>query len=84
MIQILNYSGENRKLCGNGVKVNSIHDAESLDSHEINVIDLTDKYIWRNVGNNTRSINSIADLKSLSIMLSNSYKSKNVILLPKI
>lgn len=83
MIQILNYSGENRKLCGNGVKVNSIHDAESLDSHEINVIDLTDKYIWRNVGNNTRSINSIADLKSLSIMLSNSYKSKNVILLPQ-
>lgn len=83
MIQILNYSGENRKLCGNGVKINSIHDAESLDSHEINVIDLTDKYIWRNEGNNTRSINSIADLKSLSIMLSNSYKSKNVILLPQ-
>lgn len=80
MIQILTYSGENQELCGSGVKVNSIHDAESLDSHEINVIDLTNKYMWRNDGYGIERINSIKDLESLSIMLENSRRAKNIIL----
>lgn len=83
MIQILTYSGENQELCGSGVKVNSIHDAESLDSHEINVIDLTNKYMWRNDGYGIERINSIKDLESLSIMLKNSRRAKNIILLPQ-
>ena len=83
MIQILTYSGKNQELYGNNIKINSIHDVESLDSHEINIIDLTDSNMWRNRENNTRSINAIADLKSLSITLKNSCKSKNIILLPQ-
>lgn len=83
MIQILNYSRENKELCGNGVKINSIHDAESLDSYEINVIDLTDKDMWKNRSYNRNSIDSIKDLISLSIMLENSRRAKNIILLPQ-
>lgn len=46
-IQLINYTGKNTKgllvdLC------NSFGNAESLDSYDLNIIDLTDELIWQN------------------------------------
>ena len=46
-IQLINYTGINTKgllvdLC------NSFGNAESLDSYDLNIIDLTDELIWQN------------------------------------
>ena len=46
MIQILTYSGNEEKLRGEGIRLNKIHDAEALDSFEINIISLQDDNMW--------------------------------------
>ena len=46
MIQILTYSGNEEKLRGKGIRLNKIHDAEALDSFEINIISLQDDNMW--------------------------------------
>lgn len=38
MIQMLTFQGNEIELKGKGVKLNKIHDAEALDSYEINII----------------------------------------------
>ena len=83
MIQILTYTGGKDKYQGKGIKVNSLHDVESLDAFDINIISLLDEKIWRNTGGSTETINNIDDLKSLSKILENSQKSNNIILLPQ-
>lgn len=83
MIQILTYKGNETALEGNGIKVNKIHDAESLDSFEINIISLQDSEMWVSGKREIGTINSINDLKSLSLMVENSDKTNIVILLPQ-
>lgn len=83
MVQILTYLGNENELKGNNVVINSLHDAQSLDEFEINIINLQSNYIWRNVENTNRSINAIDDFRSLSVMISNCVKTKIVILLPQ-
>ncbi len=83
MIQILTYSGSEQELSGTEIKVNKIHDAESLDSFEINIIDLQDANIWRNNDGSYNTINNKADFISVSKMIENSVKAQNIILLPQ-
>lgn len=83
MIQILTYNGNDKEYQGNGIKVNSFHDAESLDSYDANVIILNNEKMWANTGKNKNRINSQDDLKSLCEMLENCHKSRNVIVFPQ-
>lgn len=83
MIQILTYSGNNEEFTGNNVIINSIHDARSLDDFEINVIDLKDQQLWKSRSDTQVTINTIEDLKSLSLMIQHSDKSKIIILFPQ-
>ena len=83
MIQILTYKGNETALEGNGIKVNKIHDAESLDSFEINIISLQDSDMWVSDERGIGTINSINDLISLSLMVKNSDKTNIIILLPQ-
>lgn len=83
MIQILTYSGDEADLGGDTIVVNSLHDARSLDEFEINIVDLSSEYFWFNKKNDQASINSIDDLKSLSVMIANSCSSKIIIMLPQ-
>lgn len=83
MIQVLTYSGDESALFGNNIKINKIHDAESLDSFSINIVSLQSRSIWFCRGNDTKSINDIDDLKSLAFMIKNSTHSHNIILLPQ-
>ena len=83
MIQVLTYKGNEEEFQGNGIKVNKIHDAESLDSFEINIISLQDSDMWVTSARGIGTINPINDLKSLSLMIRNSNKTSIVILLPQ-
>lgn len=83
VIQILTYTGQESEYKGAGVKINRLHDAESLDAFDVNIISLLDEMIWRNSDSAKDSINIIDDFKSLSRMLQNSKKSRNIILLPQ-
>lgn len=86
MIQIINYSGKpNDELVGSykDIKFNKINSPQSLDEFQINIIDLSNKYIWYNNGNNFDTINNINDFMSIQTMLNNSTKSYNVIMYPQ-
>ena len=83
MIQILTYSGKEDYFQGKDAVVSKIHDARSLDEFDINIISLEDKNLWCNIGQTTDRINDMDDLKSLSIMIDRSKKTKIVILFPQ-
>lgn len=83
MIQILTYKGNEDEFQGNEIKVNRIHDAESLDSFDVNIISLRDNNMWESQNASIKTIDSISDLKSLSSMIYNSKQTKIVILLPQ-
>ena len=83
MIQVLTYNGNEREFQGKDIVVNKLHDAQSLDEFEINVIDLKKDLIWRNKDNNKINLNILSDFNSLSTMISNRHDSKVIILLPQ-
>ena len=83
MIQILTYSGNEEELRGEGVRLNKIHDAEALDSFEINIISLQDNKIWRTQERSPFTIDTIDDFVSLSKMISSSKRSNIIIFLPQ-
>ncbi len=83
MIQILTYKGTENLFKENEVKVNRIHDAESLDEFDINIISLADEELWNYTENSYGSINDIEDLKSVSIMIQNSKEAIVIILFPQ-
>lgn len=82
-IQILTYTGKEQQYQGEGVKVNRLHDAESLDSFAINIILLQSEDMWTYQENSKNSIDISPDFCSVSQMLDNSKKAKNIILLPQ-
>lgn len=82
-IQIITYSGKEVKYKGNVVKQNSLHDIQSLDEFDINVIDLSANTLWECDVDSRETINSISDFISISEMITNRSKSKVVILYPQ-
>lgn len=83
MIQILRYRKKDEKYTGRNLEVNSIHDAKSLDDFDINIIDLNDADMWECKASSPGTIDSIADIKSMSTMIANSKKTTIVVLLPQ-
>lgn len=83
MIQLLTYSGAENDLKGEHVTINKLHDAQSFDEFDINVIDLRDSNIWRYEDNSNNKINILNDFKSLSITIETIKKSKVLILFPQ-
>ena len=83
MIQILTYSGNEEKLRGEGIRLNKIHDAEALDSFEINIISLQDDNMWVTRERTLGTIDTIGDLTSLSKMIASSKQSKIIVILPQ-
>ena len=66
MIQILTFNRNVETLKGPNVVINRIHDAQSLDDFEINIINLNDENMWKRQGRTISLIDSINDFKSLS------------------
>ena len=62
---------------------NKIASPQSLDSFKINIIDLCDTSIWRFSGSTNTNISIANDFRSLCAMISNTKKSKIVIILPQ-
>lgn len=83
MIQILTFRGNMGDLKGKNTVINRIHDAQSLDDFEINIINLNDENMWRTRERKVGLIGSINDFKSLSKMINNSKKTEIIILLPQ-
>lgn len=83
MIQVLTYWGTEEAYKGKNCVVRKIHDAESLDAFDINVIILNDRHIWENNDANHNTVNCIRDLSSIATMIDKSKKSKNLIILPQ-
>ena len=83
MKQILTYSGNEEKLRGEGIRLNKIHDAEALDSFEINIISLQDDNMWVTRERTLGTIDTIGDLISLSKMIASSKQSKIIVILPQ-
>ncbi len=83
MIQMLTYSGKEDKLEGSEIVLNSLHDPQSLDEFDINIINLADGEMWANCSDSKSRVNSSEDLGSLSTMIMNSHKTKVVILIPQ-
>lgn len=82
-IQVVTYSGKEVKYNGNVVKQNSLHDIQSLDEFDINVIDLSANTLWKCDVDSTDTINSISDFISISEMITNRKKSNLIILYPQ-
>ncbi len=82
-IQVITHSGKEVKYRGNGIKQNSLHDIQSLDEFDINVIDLSANALWECDRDSRETINSISDFISISEMITNRKKSKLVILYPQ-
>ena len=82
-IQLINYNGRNEndyvvKAC------NSFGQAHSLDSYDLNIIDLTDSSIWLNHCYNTdfETLDCDNDFGTLSTSIDNSSKTKFLYILP--
>lgn len=83
MIQLLTYSGKENDLKGKYVTINKLHDAQSFDEFDINIIDLRDNNIWKNYDNTKSTINILNDFESLSIIINSKKRAHVVILLPQ-
>lgn len=82
-IQMITYSGNDEKYLGKSMTVNNFHDVQSLDSFDINIIDLNNEQIWKNERDSNESVNIINEFKSLSIMINQRKKSKIIVILPQ-
>lgn len=82
-IQVLTYSGKEVKYQESKIIQNSLHDIQSLDEFDINVLDLSAAQLWVNNGLNKDKINDTNDFISISEMIRNHKTSKVIILLPQ-
>lgn len=83
-VQLINYSGENDKNY-DVIDCNSFGNAMSLDMYDLNIIDLSSEYLWRN-NNYTPDYNILSsdnDLKTLRHSIVNSQSTKFIYILPK-
>lgn len=82
-IQVITHSGRETKYNGSQIRQSSLHDIQSLDEFDINVIDLSANSLWEYKGVGNEKINSISDLKSISNMITNRKTTQVVILYPQ-
>lgn len=83
-IQIIGYNKRTLEgKSGDKVTSNSFESPLSFDEFDFNIIDMSDKGIWRNNRASLESINSYKDLKHLKEMIENSEKSKIIIIYPQ-
>lgn len=83
-IQLINYLGKNDKNY-NVAECNSFGNAMSLDMYDLNIIDLSSEYLWRN-NNYTPDYNILSsdnDLKTLKYSIIDSQSTKFIYILPK-
>lgn len=82
-IQLINYNGRNENDYS-VTECNSFGQAHSLDSYDLNIIDLTDSSIWLNHGYNTdfETLDCDNDFGTLSTSIDNSSKTKFLYILP--
>lgn len=83
MIQVITCEQSNKAFEGENIVVSSLNNPRSLDEFEINLISLENRYIWYDSNTQGKTINIIDDFKSIGIMLKNSKKAKNIIILPQ-
>lgn len=83
MVQFLNLSGKEDNIIGDNIIVNTLAAPNSLDEYEINIISLSDKYLWRNTSSTKEKINYTNHFNSLKTMIKNSKNTKIVINLPQ-
>lgn len=83
-IQLINYSGENDKNY-NVAECNSFGNAMSLDMYDLNIIDLSSEYLWRNDSYTPdySILSSDNDLETLRHSIVNSRSTKFIYILPK-
>ena len=65
------------------IQVNALNAPDSLDAYDLNIIDLTDKNIWKNNADSFSRINCMNDFKSLQTMITKSNKTRIIYMLPK-
>lgn len=65
------------------IVVSSLNAPNSFDDFDINIVDLSNPYIWRNAENSYQTIDSISDLKSICTIINNKTTSKVVIAFPQ-
>lgn len=82
-IQVITHSGRETKYNGSQIKQSSLHDIQSLDEFDINVIDLSASSLWEYKGVGNEKINSISDLISISNMITNRKTTQVLILYPQ-
>ena len=83
MIQIISYDKSDYKILEKNYMLSSLDEFNSFDDFEVNIIDLSKEYIWRNNSDNYSSISCIADLQALMKEMKSVKKSKIVIVVPK-
>ena len=83
MIQYITFHGKKEWMANEKIVVTELHSPKSLDEFKINVIDLSDKGMWKNDKNSNEYINSIRDLINLDKMIRNSQLSKILVILPQ-
>ncbi len=81
MIQIISYN--KLSIESDKIEFNTINIPFSLDTYEINIIDLTNPVFFENKNRNFNKVNSTCDLVNLNKMIEESDKSTTVIVLPK-
>ncbi|KAF1306489.1 hypothetical protein [Streptococcus sanguinis] len=83
-IQLINYSGDNVSSL-EVEECNSFGNAVSLDSFDLNIIDLSDQLLWRNTNckDNYHQLDSDQDLFTLSQSVVDSMKTRFLYILPK-
>ena len=60
-----------------------LHSPKTLDSFEINIINLQNKEMWKNERDRTDCVNCTSDFRTLKKLLESSNKTNNIIFLPK-
>lgn len=82
-IQLINYNGRNENNYS-VTECNSFGQAHSLDSYDLNIIDLTDSSIWLNHCYNAdfETLDCDNDFETLSTSIGNSSKTKFLYILP--
>jgi len=66
-----------------GITCTDLSAPKAFDSFDINIIDLSSNYVWRNTGKSPENINCCKDLYNISDMIDNSMNRKVVIILPQ-
>lgn len=82
-IQILGIRDRKINIDGYDITYSDFAKPKTLDSFDINIIDLQDEFVWVNKGNTLQNINIDKDLQSIKVLLQESNKAYNIVTLPQ-